>query len=68
MKREALIKVLRRSGCYLKREGAAHSLWCNPKTGHIEAIPRHTEIPERLARKILEALGGEEAEGHTERP
>lgn len=56
MKREALLRLLRRNGCYLKREGSSHSLWCNPKTGHTEAVPRHSEIPERLARKILRAL------------
>ena len=44
--------------CYLKREGASHSLWINPKTGVIEAIPRHTEIKEFLAKKILKSLPG----------
>ena len=47
------------SGCYLKREGASHSLWINPKTGHIEAIPRHTDIKEPLALKILKAMGAD---------
>lgn len=56
MKREALLKHLRRHGCYLKREGAAHSLWTNPKTGHLEAVPRHAETPDLLARKICRAL------------
>jgi predicted RNA binding protein YcfA (HicA-like mRNA interferase family) len=56
MKRKTLLKVLRRSGFFLKREGASHSLWCNPKTGHIEAVPRHADIPERLAKKIQQAL------------
>lgn len=56
MKREHLLKHLRQSGCYLKREGRAHSLWCNPQTGHIEAVPRHTEIPERLAARICQNL------------
>ncbi|NNJ85484.1 MAG: type II toxin-antitoxin system HicA family toxin [Gammaproteobacteria bacterium] len=56
MKRSALIRHLRQNGCYLKREGASHSLWCNPLTGHIEAIPRHTEIPNKLARKICDEL------------
>jgi L-ascorbate metabolism protein UlaG (beta-lactamase superfamily) len=28
---------LRQHGCYLKREGRAHSLWCNPRTGVVEA-------------------------------
>ena len=37
--------------CYVKREGAAHSLWCNPNTSKVEAVPRHTEISDLLARK-----------------
>lgn len=56
MKREALLRHLRRHGCYLKREGAEHSLWCNPRTGHSEAVPRHTEIANLLARRICRTL------------
>ena len=56
MKRNALLKHLRRYGCYLKREGRSHSLWCNPNTGHVEAVPRHTEISDKLAKKIIKAL------------
>lgn len=56
MKRNALLKHLRRHGCYLKREGSAHSLWTNPQTGWIEAVPRHTEISDELARKICRKL------------
>ena len=56
MKRQALLKHLRKHGCYLKREGSLHSLWCNPQTGHIEAIPRHTEIPNKLSKKICREL------------
>ncbi|HNU90823.1 MAG TPA: type II toxin-antitoxin system HicA family toxin [Spirochaetota bacterium] len=41
------------AGCYLKREGGSHSLWINPTSGIIEAVPRHNEIKEPLARKIL---------------
>ncbi len=44
MKRKELEKKLRKAGCYLKREGASHSLWINPQTGVTEAVPRHTEI------------------------
>ena len=46
MKGEFLLKHLRKHGCYLKREGKSHSLWSNPKTGQVEAIPRHTEVSE----------------------
>jgi mRNA interferase HicA len=56
MKRKDLIKHLRLNGCYLKCEGGSHSLWCNPLTGHTEAVPRHTEIPNKLIRKICKAL------------
>lgn len=57
MKRRDLERRLRIAGCYLKREGSAHSIWINPRTGVIEAIPRHTEIKEPLARKILKNFG-----------
>ena len=56
MKRNQLLKHLRKQGCHLKREGASHSLWINPQTGQVETIPRHTEIPNRLAKKICKGL------------
>jgi len=59
MKRLDLERKLRIAGCYLKREGGSHSLWINPHTGVVEAIPRHTEIKEPLALKILKSLGAE---------
>ena len=52
MKRGDLLRHLRKHGCHLKREGRSHSLWTNPATGAIEAVPRHTEISDILARKI----------------
>ncbi len=59
MKRRDLERKLRMAGCYLKREGASHSLWINPKNGVVEAVPRHKEIKEPLARKILKNLNAE---------
>lgn len=56
MKRRALVRHLRRHGCFLKREGKAHELWASPATGWIEAVPRHSEIGEKLARKICRSL------------
>ena len=35
--RGTLLRHLRRHGCYLKREGAAQSSWCNRATGAVEA-------------------------------
>jgi hypothetical protein len=56
VKRSSLLTHLRRHGCYLKREGRAHSLWINPQTGQVEAVPRHVEISNNLARKICRGL------------
>lgn len=41
----------------LKREGASHSLWMNPISGAVQTVPRHSEIPDRLAYKICLGLG-----------
>lgn len=43
----------------LKREGSSHALWINPKTGVTEAVPRHAEIKEPLAKRILKNLNAE---------
>jgi mRNA interferase HicA len=56
MKRSDLLRHLRKHGCFLKREGAEHSLWSNPQTGQLQAVPRHTEIPNILARRICRGL------------
>jgi mRNA interferase HicA len=59
MKRRDLERKLRFAGCHLKREGAAHSIWVNPKTGISETVPRHNEIKENLAKKILKAMSAD---------
>jgi len=59
MKKTDLEKKLRKAGCFLKREGSSHSLWINPTTGVIEAVPRHREIKEPLAKKILRNMNSE---------
>ena len=56
MKRSSLLQHLRKHACQLKREGASHSLWTNPNTGAVEAILRHNEISNVLARKICRGL------------
>ncbi len=56
MKRRSLLKHLQKHGCMLKREGKEHSLWTNPETGAVEAVPRHTEISNKLAKKICRRL------------
>jgi len=57
------LRHIRRHGCFLKREGRSHSLWCNPSTGAIEAVPRHNEISNRLAQKICRNLSVPEIGG-----
>jgi predicted RNA binding protein YcfA (HicA-like mRNA interferase family) len=56
VKREALLRYLRSEGCSLKREGGSHSIWMNA-AGKTQAIPRHTEIEDFLARAICRKLG-----------
>ena len=51
MKRRALEKVLRERGWKLLRHGGRHDI--RTDGGLEEAVPRHTEIDERLARAIL---------------
>jgi mRNA interferase HicA len=57
MKREVLLRHLRRNGCRLLREGGRHSWWHNPIQNKRSAVPRHTEIDDDLARKICRDLG-----------
>ncbi|MBL8125491.1 MAG: type II toxin-antitoxin system HicA family toxin [Blastocatellia bacterium] len=57
MKRRAFIKHLRDHGCELLREGASHSWWHNPSQNRRSAVPRHTEINDKLIPKICKDLG-----------
>jgi mRNA interferase HicA len=57
MKRNALLKHLRRNGCELIREGGRHSWWGNPSRNLRSSVPRHSEIKDLLARKICKDLG-----------
>jgi len=56
VKRNALLRHLRRYGCILKREGARHSLWMNPTNGAVETIPHHTDIADPLVLRICDGL------------
>jgi mRNA interferase HicA len=48
VKRSTLLRHLRRHGCYLKREGASHSLWVNPATGVVDSVPATKRSPRVL--------------------
>jgi len=60
MKRVDLIKAVEAQGCVLIRHGARHDWYQNPATGMSQPIPRHREIGEHLARRILKALSNPE--------
>jgi predicted RNA binding protein YcfA (HicA-like mRNA interferase family) len=59
MKRVDLIRELEDIGCVLIRHGGKHDWYRNPNTGASQAVPRHREIGEHLARKIIRALSNE---------
>jgi len=56
MKRLDLIKTIEKSGAVLIRHGSDHDWYRNLNTGIYEAIPRHREIKELLAKKIIKRL------------
>ncbi|MBK8349082.1 MAG: type II toxin-antitoxin system HicA family toxin [Saprospiraceae bacterium] len=56
MKRKDLLKILSKNGCILLRNGAKHDIYHNPNKGTTQPIPRHNEINEMLAKKILKDL------------
>jgi predicted RNA binding protein YcfA (HicA-like mRNA interferase family) len=57
MKRKEFVRELLRAGCQLARSGARHDLYVNPGNGTKQAVPRHTEISDILAKHIKKHLG-----------
>ncbi len=60
MKRRDLIEKLEQSGCELLRHGGKHDIYHNPSSGRSEPVPRHREINELLAKKIIKRLTAEQ--------
>jgi predicted RNA binding protein YcfA (HicA-like mRNA interferase family) len=56
MKRVDLIKTIESFGCLLIRNGAKHDWYQNPTTQVAQPVPRHREIQEHLARRIIRML------------
>lgn len=56
MKRVDLIRTIESFGCALVRHGAKHDWYRNPVTGVYQAVPRHREIKDRLAQRIIQVL------------
>ena len=62
MKRRDLVARLMEAGCFLLRNGAKHDIYHQPKVGKSEPVPRHREINELLAKKILKSLSAADGE------
>jgi predicted RNA binding protein YcfA (HicA-like mRNA interferase family) len=53
VKRRELVRRLAELGAVFVREGGGHTIYQNPRTQDTIAVPRHAEIAEILAKKIL---------------
>jgi mRNA interferase HicA len=62
MKRVDLIREIEAFGCELIRHGAKHDWYRNPSTGVSQPVPRHREIKEYLARRIIRMLASPDAQ------
>ncbi len=56
MKRHYLIRVIEGCGCELVRHGGKPDWYRNPTTGISQPVPRHREIDEHLANRIVRVL------------
>ena len=56
MKRVDLIRAIEALGCEFVRHGGKHDWYRNPATGVSQPVPRHGEIKESLARRIIKML------------
>jgi predicted RNA binding protein YcfA (HicA-like mRNA interferase family) len=59
MKRRDLISKLEGMGCIFVRHGGKHDWYQNPITKISQAVPRHREIKEQLAKHIIKMLNDE---------
>ena len=56
MKRLDLIKIIEKNGAVFTRQGGNHDWYKNLNTGVSESVPRHRDIKELLAKKIIKRL------------
>ncbi|MEH2312834.1 MAG: type II toxin-antitoxin system HicA family toxin [Nostoc sp.] len=59
MKRRDLISKIEEMGCIFVRHGGKHDWYQNPITKISQAVPRHREIKEQLAKHIIKMLSNE---------
>ena len=60
MKQLDLVRAIESLGCVLIRHGAKHDWYRNQVTGMSQAVPRHREIKEPLAKRIIRLLSNSE--------
>jgi predicted RNA binding protein YcfA (HicA-like mRNA interferase family) len=53
LKRKKLIKTIKSNGCVFVRHGGNHDWYKNPHSEKSQPIPRHTEIEDSLARRMM---------------
>jgi len=56
LKRKELIKIIKSKGCVFIRHGGNHDWYKNLQSGKSQPIPRHAEIEDGLAKKIIRRL------------
>ncbi len=56
MKRRDFEQHLTRHNCYVRREGASHTIFTNADNGKSAAVPRHGEIKTATLRRICHDL------------
>lgn len=59
MKTSELIKLLKKNGCYLYRNGKRHDIWYSPITGKQFPVPRHLsqDVPTGTCNSIKKDAG-----------
>ena len=56
MKRLDLIRIIEKNGAFFVRHGSDHDWYKNQETGKTDAVPRHRNIKDVLAKKIIKRL------------
>jgi len=56
MKRGVLLKKLHQAGVIFVKHEAKHDLYMNPRTGTKDRVPRHPDVNDILAKKIIQRL------------
>lgn len=65
MKTKELLKLLKKNGCFLYRNGKKYDIWYSPATGQQFPVPRHkSEVPIGTLNSILDDAGVSIRESH----